>query len=209
MKRKYSAFTLEEAMQLVPADNFVPWELSAPPRAASDRLLDILRRRESFDIQTSEVAKALIIDDMLTEIVPNHPTLKVWKGAPLVTDRFTGVVDYLFTPQMAFVSTPLLCIVEAKRDDFVRGRAQCVAEMVACVWKNEQEGHVSDVFGIVSNGRNWQFYKLTTTGDLHESTLYSRNSLDGLLGALDYVCGECAKLTPPPSHRAGCISVVD
>ena len=76
--------------------------------------------------------KTLIIDDMLTEIVPKHPTLKVWKGAALVTDHLTGVVDYLFTPRRSFVTTPLLCVTEAKRDDFLQGRAQCVAEMAAC-----------------------------------------------------------------------------
>ena len=84
--------------------------------------------------------------------VSQHPNLKVWKAAVLNTDTLTGVADYLIAPRLAYLTTPLLCVVEAKRDDFERGRAQCLAEMVACRENNHHEGHDIEIFGIVSNG---------------------------------------------------------
>ena len=46
IKRKYSAINLEEAMQLVPAEQFTPWTLNAPLRLPSDTLQENLRRLE-------------------------------------------------------------------------------------------------------------------------------------------------------------------
>ena len=87
-------------------------------------------------------------------------------------------------------------VAKAKKDDFEQGAAQCVVEMVACRWSNLQENHSLDVYGIVSNGQGWQFYKLTVVGEVYESAQYGLEDLSGILGALDYVCGECAKNVP-------------
>lgn len=59
-----------------------------------------------------------------------------------------------------------------------------------------QEGHETEVFGIVSNGQTWQFYTLTLAGEVFESGLYNTDDLPRLLGVLDYVCGECAQRVP-------------
>ncbi|HLK55443.1 MAG TPA: hypothetical protein VKU00_02705 [Chthonomonadaceae bacterium] len=196
MKRKYSALTLRDAMQLIPAVEFTPWELNVPPYPPSELLPAIFHRLEVFDLETSELAKTLLMDALFGEIVPNHLKLKVWKAAALETDTLTGIADYLITPRRAYIATPLLCVAEAKRDDFVQGRAQCVAEMVACLWHNLQEGYERDVFGIVSNGQGWQFYKLTPQKEIFETRLYVIGELSELLGVLDYVCSECAKSLP-------------
>lgn len=195
-KRNYSGFTVKEAMQLIPAGQFLPWRLDVPACPPSDWLNEVLRNRDSFDLENSELAKTLLIDALLWEIVPLHPNLKVWKAAPLETDTLTGTADYLISPKLAYITTPLLGVAEAKKDDFVQGRAQCLAEMVACQWNNRQENHAIDVYGIVSNGQGWQFYKLTIAGEVYETDLYVTSDLPKLLGALDYVCGECAKNVP-------------
>ena len=65
--------------------------------------------------------------------------------------------------------------------------------MVACRWNNTRDGLEIAVYGIVSNGNDWQFYKLTPTSDVYETTMYSLRSLPELLGILDYICAECAK----------------
>ena len=196
MKRKDSGFTLREAMQLIPAENLTPWTLNVSPRPQSDFLRESMRRLESFDLMSSEAAKTLLIDELLQEIVPNHARLKVWKAALLETDTLIGTADYLIAPKRAYVATPLLCVAEAKRDDFGYGRAQCIAEMVACRWKNRQDRYEADMFGIVSNGQGWVFYKLTLAGEVFETELYSMRDLPALLGALDYLCAECEKAIP-------------
>lgn len=196
MKRTYSSFTLQEAMRLIPAEDFTRWQLQAPPRPPSEVLLSVLHRLESFDLQTTEEGKALLIDALLAEVVPDYPTLKVWKATTLEADELTGLADYLITPRRAYVATPLLCVAEAKRDDFMQGRAQCLTEMVACMRINQRDGHAMDVFGIVSNGQNWQFYKLTCAGEVYETDQFFIRDLPELLGALDFVCAECSKNAP-------------
>jgi hypothetical protein len=195
-KRNYAGFTLKDAMKLIPAEQFTRWQIPAPPRPPSDILQANLQRLEAFDLKSSEQAKTLLIDVLFAEIVPLHPNLKVWKAATLNTDTLTGVADYLMAPRRAYLETPLLCVVEAKRDDFEQGTAQCIAEMVACRWNIQQANHDKEIFGVVSNGQVWQLYQLTPIAEILESGLYTVDDLPELLGALDYVCAECAKNVP-------------
>jgi hypothetical protein len=65
--------------------------------------------------------------------------------------------------------------------------------MHACRWNNERAGREHDLYGIVSNGQVWQFFKLTPEREVYGSDLYVTASLPALLGMLDYVCGECAR----------------
>lgn len=196
MKRIFSSMTLKDAMRLIPSGEFIRWHMNAPLRPPGPFLQEALRRFEVFDVENSEPAKILLIDALFAEIVPDHAGLKVWKSMGLESDTLSGVADYLIAPRRAYVALPLLCVAEAKKDDFVQGRAQCIAEMIACRDNNRQEGHETDVYGIVSNGQTWQFYKLTTGQELFETDLYVTSDLPKLLGALDYVCGECAKNIP-------------
>jgi hypothetical protein len=192
-KLNYSSMTLEQAMQLIERDTLIAWQLNAPAHPPSSTLREILTRFESFDLQGSEPAKTLLIDALFVEIVPSHEKLKVWKEASLVTDTLTGYADYLIAPKKDYLTAPLLCVAEAKKDNFSKGRAQCVAEMYACRWNNAERNLNVDVYGIVSNGQVWQFYKLTQSGDAFVSSLYTVDDLEELLGVLDYICAECAK----------------
>ena len=195
-KRNFSKMKIAEAMPLIGAAQFLRWDLNAPPRPPSDILTAYLPRLRSFDTLNTEAAKLLLVDALLAETVPNHANLKVWKGEALESATLTGYADYLITPDYAYVMTPLLCAAEAKKDNFTQGRAQCVAELAACREKNQAEGHDLDIFGFVSNGQTWLFYKYTTTGEIYETPEYSLNAMPELIGALDYLCAECAKRVP-------------
>ncbi|MBC7526671.1 MAG: hypothetical protein H7308_03890 [Chthonomonadaceae bacterium] len=195
-KRNYSAMKLPEAMQLVGRESLTRWRLDAPTRLPDKDLQAHLQRLEVFDLESTEQAKTLLIDALFAEIVFNYPKLKIWKSEPLETDTLTGTADYLMAPRRAYLATPLLCVTEAKRDDFEKGRVQCLAEMVVCQWNNRQSNLDVDIYGIVSNGQGWRFYKLTRASDAYETNQYGIEDLPGLLGALDYVCGECAKNVP-------------
>jgi hypothetical protein len=84
-------------------------------------------------------------------------------------------------------------VAEAKKDDFVQGRAQCLVEIAACLWNNEKDTIHADIYGIVSNGQVWQFYRRRTTGEIEETEFFNTNYLPELLGALDYVCGSAPR----------------
>ena len=184
-------------MQLIPATVFVLWNFDYSLRVASRNLLDNLSNLEAFDLKTSEAAKVLIMDLIFAEIVPSFDNLRIWKEVILSTNSLTGTADYLIAPKRAYLETPLLCVAEAKRDNFERGVAQCIAEMVACAQNNEAQKRFSDILGIVSNGNTWQFYKLTQSKDIFESGQFSISELPKLLGALEYIFAECANNVPP------------
>lgn len=196
MRRAFTTLSLQEVMQMLGQENLIPWLMDAPPRPPSATLLENLRRFEAFDLRGSEAAKLLLIDALLAETVPNHPNLKIWKDKRLDSDDLTGSADYLIAPKRAYLDTPLLCVVEAKRDDFEEGLTQCLAEMLACQWNNRKKGFFTDVFGIVSNGEGWKFYWLKQSGEVFETGEYAMTSLSALLGILDYVCAECASRVP-------------
>ncbi|MBC8141724.1 MAG: hypothetical protein H7Y38_09830 [Armatimonadetes bacterium] len=192
-KLNYSSLNLEQALSFVPTDNLVPWQIASMPLAPSMVLTETLSRMDSFDLTESEAAKILLIDAVFLEVVPRHPLLKVWKTKALESNLLTGFADFLIAPKRAFMKSPLLCVAEAKKDDFEQGQAQCIAEMVACRWNNAQAGIRRSVYGIVTNGTGWQFFCLNEQNAVLRSGLYSDKDLPDLLGAVDYVCGECAK----------------
>jgi len=55
---------------------------------------------------------------------------------------------------------PFCIVVEAKRgEDFMKGKGQLIAEMVAARSKSESAG----INGILTSGNSWQFYRLENT----------------------------------------------
>jgi hypothetical protein len=84
-KREYTGLTIREAMLLVPAREFTPWDVQSPPVEPSVYLREAVARFDYFDLVGSEAAKLLLIDAVLLEVLPRHVRLKAWKGEPLET----------------------------------------------------------------------------------------------------------------------------
>ena len=193
-KRNFSSFDMAEAFKELEITSLNKWQINAPPLLPSKFYHDRLRRMEGvFDLTTSERAKELLIDAICEEALIHQPQLKVWKSAAIQSENLTGTVDYVAAPNRGYLDNPLLCVVEAKKDDFEQGLAQCLVELKACQWSNAQSSPKLDIYGIVTNGEGWKFYKLTRQGKVYETALYSVMELDRVLGALIFVFAECAK----------------
>lgn len=190
-KKNFSSFDANQALQELKVTELIRWKINVKPYHPSPFLPERLRRLENFDLTFSERARELLIDAFCEEVIEKHPHLKIWKAAPLQSDDLTGQVDYLIAPKRAYLATPLLCVVEAKKDDFEKGMAQCLVEMKACRLNNEQAGNKIDVYGIVTNGEVWKFYKLTIDGQVYESLPYSLSDRDKILGVLELVFTKC------------------
>jgi hypothetical protein len=162
-RKNFSSFTLASALKQLKVEHFLPWDLVAPPLPVTDFLRERLQRLEKiFDLRGYEESKKLLIDALCEESILPCDRLKVWKGAALKSDELNGNVDYLIAENRVYLEAPILCIAEAKKDNFEQGLGQCLVEMQACQWNNRQlaNGEI-DVIGIVTNGDTWQFYKLT------------------------------------------------
>jgi len=191
-KKGFSHFRYSEAFKLLHIDELQRWHIEIHSCPPSDFLILRLQRLEQcFDLQNYEESKKLVIDAICEEAIITFEHLKIWKGAALSSDVATGAADYLIAERKAYLEVPFLCIVEAKKDDFEQGLAQCLVEMQACQWRNNQIGKQIDVFGIVTNGDTWKAYKLAIAGVVYETMPHATGDLERVLGLLQAIFQEC------------------
>lgn len=190
-KQKFSGFTVATAFQHLDLTKLTPWALEAEPVLPSDFFQQRLKKLQRFDLRASEESKKLLIDAILEEGIEGFSRLKIWKGANLETDTVGGDVDYLVAEDRDYLHAPFLCVMEAKKDDFEQGLAQCLVEMAACQWSHRQIDRNLAVFGIVTNGEGWKFYRLGIDGAVEETDLYSIQTIAAVLGALRFVFAAC------------------
>jgi hypothetical protein len=152
-------------------------------------LAEFLFNKEHFDVYSSEAARSeLLIFPLLREVYKPHAhQCSLWIQKPLTyDDKLTGTTDYLVSARSPLgktvVATPLLIAVEAKKNDFEQGWAQCAAELVAAQRLNGDAN--VPVYGIVTDGRFWEFGKLVEDIFYQNSEAYSADQLPLLFGVL-------------------------
>jgi hypothetical protein len=191
-KKKFSGFTYSEAFKHLNLIELNVWHFEAEPLKPSSFFQERLHRMtEVFDLQSYEESKKLLIDAICEEAIYSCKHLKIWKGAQLTDETASGYVDYLIAQRKRYLEAPFLCIVEAKKDDFEQGLAQCLVEMKACQYNNRVIDKLIDIFGIITNGGSWQFYRLRIDGNVDETAIYSTGNMADLLGRLRYIFQLC------------------
>jgi hypothetical protein len=189
--KNFSSFSLDQAFEEVQVEKLLPWKMEQKVITPSDFFEELLERLQRFDTRRNERGRELIIDAIFTEALAGFKRLKVWKGAPLGAAGLTGEVDYLVTRDRDYLAAPYLCAVEAKKDDFEKGLAQCLVEMKACWLNNLAVGREIEVLGIVTNGVGWKFYRWAKVGEVYETVMYGEHEMPVLLGALNQVLVMC------------------
>jgi hypothetical protein len=125
----------------------------------------------------------------------HHQHLQLWINQSIAYDDLLfGEPDYLLSiwPEGVvnqLVNRPLLAVMEAKKQDFEAGWAQCLAAMLACQKINGQEPLL--IYGIVTTGLVWEFGKLD--GDLftRDPRSYTITTPEVVYGLLDFVFAQC------------------
>jgi hypothetical protein len=190
-KKAFSKFKLDEAYKQLNLIQLIAWKIDFTPVTPTSAFQNHLERLEVFDLERSEEGKKLLIDAILIEAIQPFKQLKFWKGATLESEVAHGSADYLMTQKRGYFEAPFLCVIEAKKDDFEQGLAQCLMEMQACQWSNQNIGRAIDVFGIVTNGGTWQFYQLAQSGAVYETLPYAVSDLEAILGQLHHLFQHC------------------
>jgi hypothetical protein len=191
--KEFSRFTLEEALSLLEIETLGEWIPEGQPVAPSAFHIERMRRLRVFDTNLSEMPKQLLIEAVFEEVLQTYATLKVFKIVPLRGVEANGFADYLIAPNRTLPQTPLLCVAEAKKDNFERGLAQCLAELHVCAQINRESGHTVRLYGIISNGQAWQFCRRETDGSVAVTSLYALTDLERLLGILGSIFADCAE----------------
>lgn len=192
-KKSFSSFTYKEACKYLGITELKRWTIDADPLPITDFFHQRLDRLQKFDLEDFEVSKTLLIDAICDEGLEGVDGLKVWKGGYLEGEDVCGNADYLIAERRAYLEAPFVCVIEAKRDDFRQGAAQCLVEMKACQWTNQKLGKLIDVYGIVTNGEGWKFYRLAISDEVSESLMTGANQMPILLGQLRAFFKLCEK----------------
>ncbi|MDJ1176170.1 hypothetical protein [Roseofilum capinflatum] len=83
------------------------------------------------------------------------------------------------------LETPILIVVEAKKNDFEQVWGQCLAELVAAQKINNNQKN--SVYGIVTDGNLWQFGRLHADVFTKHEKNYTIDKIQELYGALEYL----------------------
>ncbi|MEB3144940.1 MAG: hypothetical protein VKL02_02220 [Cylindrospermopsis raciborskii 1523720] len=132
-----------------------------------------------------------IIFPILTEIWQKYrDNLLIWSHQPLNYDeKLSGIPDYVVAKRSSrgkvIFESPYLILVEAKKDNFEEGWGQCLAELIAAQKLNNQLNQT--LYGIVSNGKIWEFSKLEEDNFVKNIEEYSISNLERLFGVLNYI----------------------
>ena len=114
--------------------------------------------------------------------------MSLWVQKPIAyNDKLSGTPDYIVSKRSSLGKTvlefPLLMVAEAKKNDFEQGWAQCLAELVAAQKLNEDEE--MPIYGIVTDGKYWEFGKLEGSIFTKNLESFSVDDLPELFGVLD------------------------
>jgi hypothetical protein len=118
----------------------------------------------------------------------------LWSHLPLDYDAdVCETPDYFLARRSPLglwvMDKPYLVVVEAKRDDFTRGWAQCLAALLAAQRLNDLPDQT--LYGITTTGQVWQFGKLNAATFTRNSRLFILSDLDELCGAVHYAFEQC------------------
>jgi hypothetical protein len=167
-----------------------------------DEKMPVLLREEieylinNFPYKASEAAiRETILFPILKEIWKKYnDALMLWANKTIAFDKtLGGMPDYLLSKQSKLgkivFESPLLAVVEAKKDDFAGGWAQCALEMYTIQKINAKPE--LPVFGIVTNGDIWEFAQLENTVFLQQKKPYTIFEPDTLYAALTLFFEKC------------------
>ena len=170
------------------------------PMPVSEHLraeLDFALRRVGFEGSEAAVCENLVFPILREVWKCNYlDMLELWSHIPLDYDTdLSGTPDYFLARRSALgnvvTEEPYLLIVEAKKDDFVRGWGQCLAAMLAAQKLNERPDVV--MRGITTNGRAWEFGQLQGANFTQDLRPYSLLDLDQLCAALNFTFDQCRR----------------
>ncbi|MFN6000754.1 MAG: hypothetical protein ACK471_05155, partial [Dolichospermum sp.] len=138
-------------------------EVEFPAKESFKEELDLLFTDGVIDNSEDAICENLIYPVLKEVWKPYRSKLTLWSHEALAYDEdLSGIPDYTVAQRNSLSTIvfdkPYFLIVEAKQDKFEEGWSQCLAEMIAVQRINDD--FVSDIFGIVSNGKIWQFGKL-------------------------------------------------
>jgi hypothetical protein len=191
----YSDFSLEKVKRTFELTTSETVDLfgDIPELECSALLTEILRYNVPLAVASnSEKARSeMIICPILIDLRRQlRERINLFSGIEFDVDSergLNGICDFIISnsPEILFVSAPVITLVEAKKENITAGLGQCVAEMLAARIFNERAGNeIFTIYGAVTTGSIWKFMKLEGSVIRIDLTEYYLKDVNKILGIL-------------------------
>ena len=150
----------------------------------------------SYPLSTEKARSEYIVTPILREVKRNDMNfVTIFSGYALNIDYEKGLngnCDFILSARtdIADLSAPICCIVEAKKGVIEDAYGQCAAEMYASVLFNTIDGNEMNViYGVVTNAIEWQFMCLDFAQKIVfiDVIKYKISELATILGVFRYI----------------------
>ena len=156
----------------------------------------------NLQLRRNYISESAICETMISPIlnvVAHVNDLPVWSHVRFDVDEKVGLVgipDFLIAPASPIGTTftePVICVAEAKKENFNEGWAQALSEMIAA--QNFNQDNSKEIFGIVTTGSIWQFARLKEKILTMDVISYSAlENLQKLLNCLHWLFATAKKI---------------
>ena len=169
-----------------------------PEVPPSEWLTEALRKGREQGFASEKSRSERLVTPILLELSDrNDHSFSIYSGMNLDIDEAAGLkgeCDFIFSLSRVqdFVSAPIFCLTEAKKQDLEQGTVQCIAQLLGARKLNELEGNapLPALFGCSTTGVEWRFLKLTDTVVTLDEDRYLITDLGKLLGVLQQILDE-------------------
>ena len=170
-------------------EEYMRYDVDIEPSAAF--LEEFAFSQQYIDVFGSETSRCEnVIYPILRDVYKKYADrFSLWSHKSIAYDaQLSGTPDYLISTKSALgktvLGTPIVVVVEAKRNDFIVGWGQCLAELVAIQRINDD---LKPVYGIVTDGEMWQFGKLTEDVFTRNTSPIAISELGKVFGAIGHL----------------------
>jgi len=165
-------------------------------------LSETLLRSEKLGYNSEKSRSERLVSPILEEIAllnEGNVSVSLYSGLNLDVDAdlgLNGECDFLFSFSKIrdFVSPPIFCVAEAKKQDLDLGIIQASAQLIGAKKFNDENNFYSEVlFGATTTGDVWRFLRFENNEITFDEKRYFINNLPKLLGILQNIVEVSAK----------------
>ncbi|MFN8670631.1 MAG: hypothetical protein U0457_00920 [Candidatus Sericytochromatia bacterium] len=186
----YSQFTLEQLKENFNLDIRVNNLFdSIKPLPPSELLLTIIERSKLIPLSSEKEKSEGIIFPIMIELKSlNLDKISIFSGRRLDVDSEKGLAGecaFIISnkPNLFDIDSPIISLIEAKKNDVDSGVAQCIAQMLGSKMFNEKHNlSFPIIYGCVSTGYEWKFIKLEEKSVIIDKNNFFLSQLDIILG---------------------------
>lgn len=189
----YSDFTLEKVQKAFDLTISEDVDLFAniPELEPSALLTEFLQDNAqlALKINTEKARSEMIIAPILLDLRKQVGSkISLFSGVDFNVDierGLNGTCDYIISksPEQLFLKSPVIVLVEAKKENIGAGIGQCASEMLAAQVFNDREGNqIPVILGVVTSGNIWRFLELSEKHLKVDATEYYLKDINKVLG---------------------------